>query len=79
MATVDDIIKWIKERGEEAQLVISFDPEHGDRWVAGMTVGMEAEDSDMAGGAAYGMGETPEEALSTVVADFRIPVAEEAR
>lgn len=38
-----------------------------DPWVVGIEFGQEAPDSDMAGGAAYGMGETMLEALQQAV------------
>lgn len=44
--------------------------ERDGRYVAGYQFGREAEDSDMAGGAAYGIGDTVYEALNSLVADL---------
>lgn len=41
-------------------------------WMVSYEFGKEAEDSDMVGGAAYGVGDTPEEALRQVLEQCRL-------
>jgi hypothetical protein len=55
------LIEHLTENG--GRLVVSYTPGDEDRAVAGYEFGREAEDSDMAGGAAYGMAATLDEAL----------------
>lgn len=72
MGKFDDIVRWAEGRGEEMSLTVSLAPHSRDRWVAGLHVGREAEDSDMVAAASYGMGNTPDEALDTLMQEFRI-------
>lgn len=52
-----------RQSGDELQV----SARESDPWVVGIEFGQEAPDSDMAGGAAYGMGDTMIEALQKAV------------
>ena len=54
----------------EGQLVVSQSSKG--EWVIGYTFGREAEDSDMAGGAAYGVGPSLTSAIDQVMRDLRL-------
>lgn len=60
-------------RQGQGQLVLAVSPTPSNseptEWMAGFTFGQEAPDSDMAGGAAYGMGETATDALRQALND----------
>lgn len=64
---VEIILRNLMEQG--GRLVITVDHDRGDPVVVGCEFGQEAEDSPMAGGASYGIGETPEQALATVLGE----------
>jgi hypothetical protein len=51
---------------ETGNFLLAF---NGVDWVAGIEFGREAVDSPMAGGAAYGLGATAEEAISSALAE----------
>jgi hypothetical protein len=59
-------VKTIAEEG--GRLMISYEEEKG-VWITGMEWGKEAEDSDMAGAAAYGLQDTLESSLGALVED----------
>lgn len=68
--------------GEGGRLAIAFnrgDPGPGkdDSWVVAYEFGREAEDSDMAGGASYGIGGNLNEALRTVFIEVGAVVPDE--
>lgn len=56
---------FVQERGGAVALNVTDDGE----WIAAITFGREAEDSDMAGGQAIGTGTTADEALRAALAE----------
>lgn len=54
---------------EGGRLAIAYD-HHRAEWVVGLEFGQEADDSDMAGGAAYGTGDTYSEAMAQAAGDL---------
>lgn len=65
---------WIKTMDQGVVGVSRHGPDHPrspNEWSIHMEFGREAEDSPMAGGAAYGMGDTLEEALNQALKDLR--------
>jgi hypothetical protein len=61
----DQLLDHLK--GEGGHIVITFrEDHHGSEWVVGYEFGREAPDSDMAGGAAYGMGPDLDSAVTQV-------------
>jgi hypothetical protein len=68
--------------GEGGRLTIAFrqgevDTPPDDRWIVGYEFGREAPDSDMAGGASYGMGANLNEALRQVFDEVGAKVPDE--
>jgi hypothetical protein len=68
--------------GEGGRLTIAFrqgevDTPPDDRWIVGYEFGREAEDSDMAGGASYGMGANLNQALRQVFDEVGAKVPDE--
>lgn len=60
------------------QVVVAHADGRADGWTAAVVTGREAADSPMAGGAAYGMGPTPHDALAEALADYRVELADGA-
>lgn len=60
---MDDLIKFIERHGGGIGVMFN-DGNH--EWTVAVEFGREAADSDMAGGASYGIGESLDEALLTV-------------
>jgi hypothetical protein len=61
----DRLLDHMRDQDGGGQFVISTRGT-GNEWVVGYTFGKEAEDSDMAGGAAYGMGPDLDSAVTQV-------------
>jgi hypothetical protein len=69
--------------GEGGRLTIAFargeiDTPPDDRWIVGYEFGREAEDSDMAGGASYGIGGNLNIALRHVFDEVGAKIPEES-
>lgn len=62
---IEGIVKTIGEEG--GRFTIVYDTERG--WIAAMEWGREAPDSPMAAAAAYGAGDTAEEAMRALDRD----------
>lgn len=62
---MDELIKFLEKQGS-GRFAVSFlpDQDSGMPWTVMAEFGREAEDSNMAGGAAYGVGNSFEEAFA---------------
>lgn len=61
-------VRTVTEQG--GRVVLAYNPDFGE-WVAGAEFGQEAPDSDMVAGAAYGVGQTAQQALDQMAEDLR--------
>lgn len=61
-------VRTLVEQG--GRVVLAYDLDQGE-WVAGVEFGREAPDSDMVAGAAYGVGQTAQQALDQMAEDLR--------
>jgi len=83
--SVDELMGGLLDHlaGEGGRLVISYTPQSpeeespDERWLVGYEFGREAEDSDMAGGASYGVNATLRDALQHVFDEVGAVVPEE--
>lgn len=64
------LVDFIQREG--GALAVSYNPDLNgdDKWTAALHFGKEAEDSDMVGGAAYGIGPTFYEAFGGMMRDL---------
>lgn len=62
----DQLLDHLQANGGKIVIGCDEDRAYGREWIVGYEFGREAEDSDMAGGAAYGMGPDLDSAVTQV-------------
>lgn len=74
MNLLDSLTVWVAAHPDEpTQIVLTWD-EKRHKWAGAMHHGREADDSPMWGGASYSIADTPHEALSQIMQEFRVPL-----